>query len=260
MRSMAIPFVLACLVAAPAAADVTIVSTASGKAAMIDLGGKQTMRLKGNKLRFDSARGDNETSMILDIDGQRMVMLDAKKKEATVVPIAQIQEKVVKVSPGEVKISVTPTAETKTVAGLSCKVHNVSVAVPFTMGGNAEMAMTMSMTGPACLSKEAPGQAEFAHFWAQAAEKGFIMGDPRALQGPGGAQQRSLTQAYRAMTDIGIALEQSMTIGATGEGPMAAIMNRMGKMTITTVVDSIQAGDLAADIFEIPAGYKVKQN
>ena len=45
-----------------------------------------------------------------------------------------------------------------------------------------------------------------------------------------------------------------------GDGPMAGMMNKMGKMTITTVVDSVQAGDLAADLFEVPAGYKVKQN
>ena len=61
-------------------------------------------------------------------------------------------------------------------------------------------------------------------------------------------------------TDAGMALEQVMTMSASGEGPRAAIMNRMGKLTITTVVDSIQAGDLAADLFEIPAGFKVKQN
>jgi len=258
MRSTALTFLLASLVAVPAAADVTIASTQTGKMAMVDLGGKQTMRVKGNKMRIDTTRGDKQTSMILDVDGLRMVMLDATKKEAVVVPIAKVQENVAKVSTGEAKIKVTPTAETKTVAGMSCKVHDVSVTVPFNMGGGGDMAM--AITGPACLSKGAPGQAELAHFWVQAAEKGFVVGDPRSLQGPGGAQQRSMIQAYRAMTDLGISLEQAMTISATGEGPMAAIMNKMGKLTISSVVDSIQTGDIDATLFDVPAGFKVKQN
>ena len=90
-----------------------------------------------------------------------MIALDAKKREATITSQAKLQEVLGKTSTGEVKASVTPTAETKTIAGISCKVHNVSVEVPFSMGG-PEMQMALVMAGPACLSKDAPGYADYA--------------------------------------------------------------------------------------------------
>ena len=161
MRSTALPFVLACLVAAPAAADVTVTATTSGKAPMVgDLSGTQTTRIKGNRMRMDMTQGDKETALILDFDGQRMIALDSKKREATITPQAKLQEVLGKTSTGEIKASVTPTAETKTIAGISCKVHNVSVEVPFSMGG-PEMQMALVMAGPACLSKDAPGYADY---------------------------------------------------------------------------------------------------
>ena len=83
MRSTALPFVLACLVAAPAAADVTVTATTTGKAPIVgDLTARQTTRIKGNKMRIDSVQGDKETAIILDIDGQRMITLDAKKQRS----------------------------------------------------------------------------------------------------------------------------------------------------------------------------------
>ena len=66
----------------------------------------------------------------------------------------QAQEVLGKTSTGEIKASVTPTAETKTIAGFPCKVHNVSVEVPFSMGG-PEMQMAL-VAGPACLSRTRP--------------------------------------------------------------------------------------------------------
>ena len=63
MRSTALPFVLACLVAAPAAADVTVTATTTGKAPMVgDLNGTQTTRIKGNRMRIDSVHGDKATA------------------------------------------------------------------------------------------------------------------------------------------------------------------------------------------------------
>src|SRR5690242_19720855 len=76
MRSLALPVVLACLVAAPAAADVTVTSTTSGKIPMGgDLAGTQVTRIKGNKMRMDMTQGDRQTAIILDVDGQRMISL-----------------------------------------------------------------------------------------------------------------------------------------------------------------------------------------
>jgi hypothetical protein len=260
MRSTALPFVLACLVAAPAAADVTVTATTTGKAPVVgDLAGSQTTRIKGNRMRIDSVQGDRATALILDIDGQRMITIDDKKREATIMPAAKLQETLNKTSTGEIKASVTPTAETKTIAGMSCTVHNVSVSVPFSMGG-PEMQMALVMAGPACLSKEAPGFADYQRLYTAIAEKGFVLGDPRSAQGPGAAMAKGMTSFQKTMAAAGVALDQNLHAELKGEGPMAGIMGKMFKIDSGHVVTKIETGDIDAAVFEVPAGYKVKQN
>ena len=260
MRSTALPFVLACLVAAPAAADVTVTATTSGKAPVVgDLQGTQTTRIKGNRMRIDMTQGDRETAVILDVDGQRMIVIDAKKKEASITSAAKLQEAMSKTSTGDIKANVTPTAETKTIAGLSCKVHNVSVEVPFAMGG-PEMQMALVMSGPACLSKDAPGYADYVRLYTTVAEKGFILGDPKQAQGPGAAMARGMANFQKTMAAAGLALDQNMHAELKAEGPMAGIMGRMFKIDSGHVVTKVDTADVDAAIFEVPAGFKVKQN
>jgi hypothetical protein len=261
MRSTVSTFVLAAsLLAAPAAADVTVSSNTTGKAPVVgDLAGTQTIRIKGNKMRIDSAQGSRETAVILDVDGQRMILLDAKKKEASITPVAKLQEVMGKSTSGEVKASVKPTGETKTVAGMTCKVHDVSVAVPFSVGG-PEMAMALVMTGPACLSKDAPGYADYVRLYTTIAEKGFIFSDPKGAQGPGAAMAKGMANLQKTMAEAGVALEQNMHAELKGDGPMAGMMGKMFKFDSGGVVTKIETGDVDAALFEVPAGYKVKQN
>jgi len=40
---------------------------------------------------------------------------------------------------------------------------------------------------------------------------------------------------------------------------MAAVFSKMGNMTMTTRVDSVEVGPLADDLFAPPAGYKLNQ-
>ena len=261
MRSTAFTFVLASLLAAPAAADVTVSSNTTGKAPVIgDLAGTQTIRIKGNKMRIDSAQGGRETAVILDVDGQRMINIDAKKKEAVVTPVAKLQEVMGKSTGGEVKASVKPTAETKTIAGMTCKVHNVSVEVPFSMGGGPEMQMALVMSGPACLTKDAPGYADYVRLSPTVAEKGFIFGAPKGAQGPGAAMAKGMANFQKSMAEAGVALDQNMHAELKAEGPMAGMMGRMFKIDSGSVVTKIETGDVDATLFDVPAGYKVKQN
>jgi hypothetical protein len=260
MRSTALALLLACLVAAPAAADVTVTATASGKGPMgVDMGGTRTTRIKGNRMRMDMTRGDKQTAIIFDFDGQRMIALDENKHEATITSQARLQEALGKTSTGEIKASVTPTAETKTIAGFSCKVHNVSVEVPFSLGG-LEMQMVMVVAGPACLSKDAPGYADYQRLFTTIADKGWILGDPRGAQGPAAAMAKGMASFQRTMVAAGMSLEQTVHMELKGEGPMAGMMGRMFKIDEGHVVTKIETGDLDAALFDVPAGYKVKQN
>ena len=45
----------------------------------------------------------------------------------------------------------------------------------------------------------------------------------------------------------------------SGEGPMAGIFAKMGNISMTQSVQSVETGALAADLFAPPAGYKIKE-
>ena len=49
-----------------------------------------------------------------------------------------------------------------------------------------------------------------------------------------------------------------MQIKMGGSGPMAAIMARMGSVSFSSVVDSVETDSLSDDLFSPPAGYKLK--
>jgi hypothetical protein len=252
MRLTAFCCVLACTCAAPAAADLTITSTTAGKMMVMNLGGESMTRIKGNKMRIDQTKDGNTLSTIIDIDGQRMISLDSKKKEATVMSLGALQEGMGKITGGDVKVKLTPTAETKQVAGYSCKVHDIGIAFPFNPSGKEgdanDMQMAMVMSGPTCLSKDAPGFEDYQRVYRAAAK------------GPGASQARALASLYRSMAEAGMPLDQQLTIGLEGNNPMVGMMNKMMKSNMTSTVTKIETGEVAADLFDVPPGYKVKQN
>ena len=55
----------------------------------------------------------------------------------------------------------------------------------------------------------------------------------------------------------GIAYESNVQVKMSGSGPMAGLLARMGNVTMNTVVDSVETGSVAADLFAPPAGYKL---
>jgi hypothetical protein len=121
------------------------------------------------------------------------------------------------------------------------------------------MDLTMVLTGTVCLSTTAPGLADYQNFYKAAADSGFIFGDPRSTKSPvGAAQAKAYAELTRKMAEAGMALESHVSIDASGDNPMAGMFAKLAKSDITTTVTQVVAGDVPADGFEIPAGYKVK--
>jgi hypothetical protein len=146
--------ILATTFAMPAVADVTVNQKTTGKGAIgAAASGDSVQYLKGSKMRIDQTRGDDETSMIIDADAQRMVSLNHKKKEAEIYDMARMAADMQKIQSSDIKASVTPTSQTRQIAGQTCTVHNIEIEIPMAMGNNA---MSMVMSGPACLVKNAP--------------------------------------------------------------------------------------------------------
>jgi hypothetical protein len=69
-----------------------------------------------------------------------------------------------------------------------------------------------------------------------------------------------MAQMYSEFAKLGgIPVETDMDMRASGEGPMAALMSKMGAVETTTVIDSVETGPIDDALFQVPADYKIKQ-
>ena len=250
---------LAC--AATASADVKMVAQMSGKMMGMNPSGETVTYIKGNKMRTDQTMGGNQLSTIMDVDAGELISINHKKKEAEIWSVTDLAQTMrdTGIAASGVDVKVTPTGESKEIAGYKAAGHDMSVSVASEMGGpGSGMKMTVNISGPAFLSTTAPGAKDYAAFYTAAAEKGFFFGDPRAAKAqPGNA--KGMMALYRTMAEKGIPLESRQIIKLSGDGPMAGLFAKMGNGEISSTVTSVSADPLADDLFTVPAGYKVKR-
>ena len=246
--------------AAPAFADVTVKSTGSGKGLGMGADMTTTTYIKGNKMRTDAVMGDRTISMIFDVDAQRLYSFDSKKKEADVWDMQAFGANMNQtVDTSGMKSSIKPNGQTRQIAGKTATGYDMEMSVPAMMGGKSGMKMTMLLTGPIWIVKGAPGTAEYINFYKGAAEKGWIFSDPRGAKGNPG-QAKAMAEMYKQLAATGgIPYEQEMNFKMTGDGPMAGMLAKMGNISMTNTVTSVDTNTLAADLFAVPAGYKVKE-
>jgi hypothetical protein len=163
------------------------------------------------------------------------------------------------VDTSEMKASVKANGQTKDIAGKTATGYDMTITMPTTMGGKDGMKMTLTLAGPLWVVKGAPGTAEYNNFYKAAVEKGWIFSDPRGAKGSP-AQAKALPPMYKDLAATGgIPDEMEMTIKMSGDGPMASMMAKMGNITSTSTVQSVDTATLAADLFAVPAGYKIKE-
>jgi hypothetical protein len=246
---------------APAFADVTVKSTITGKGMGMSGSMPSVTYIKGNKMRNEVTSGDTTRVSIFDLEAQKMYVLDLKKKEADVVDMARMSGEISKaVQIDEMKSSLKPNGKTKTVSGKSATGYDMEVTLPATMGGpGSGMKMIVNMTGPVWIVKGGAGVQEYLAFYKNAVDKGWFFSDPRAAKAQPG-QAKAMAEMYRQMAATGgIPYEQEMNIKITGDGQMAAVFAKMGSITSTTTVESVESGALAADLFAVPAGFKLKE-
>lgn len=256
-RTFCISALCLCM-ASPALADVTVTSQVTGKGIAKGGAGQSVTYIKGLKMRADTTSGNDAMSTIMDLDGQKFISLDHKKKEALVFDMAEFRQIVDKgMKGGAVDASLKPNGQTKDVAGKSCTGYDVAVTMPLAAGEGAEMKMVL--TGPVYIAKGAPGTEDYKKFYLAAAEKGFIASDPRQAKGAP-QQTKGMTELYKSIADSGgIPYFMEMAMKIDGGGPMAGMMNRMmGGAAFSNTVTAVSTDAIAADRFDIPAGYKVK--
>ena len=248
--------VLAC--SAPAYADVTIKQTVSGKGLAMPASAMSTTYIKGDRMRTDFVDGDRIRTTIYDVEGQKMYIFDSKKKEADVWDMAAFGDEIGKnVDPSSVKGSFKANGQTKSVSGKNASGFDLNVEMRAAAAGGRDLSMNVVLAGPVWIVKGGPGTADYQHFYKSAVDKGWIFTDPRAAKAQPG-QAKAMAEMYRQVVSAGgIPYETTFDISMSGEGPLAALMAKMGHSTMNSAVDSVETGALADDLFAPPAGYKL---
>ncbi|MDH4064079.1 MAG: hypothetical protein OEW19_06740 [Acidobacteriota bacterium] len=249
---------LALLVTVPAWADVTIKQTNAGKGMGMSGTMASTTYLKGMKMRTETVTGDTTRISIFDVQNQKMYMFDSKKKEVDVWDMQAFTAEMSKsVDTSAMKGTVKPNGQTKQIAGRTASGYDMEISMPTTLGGAGGPSMTVRLVGPMWVVKDAPGTKEYMDFYRAAVDKGWIFSDPRAAKGSPG-QAKAMAEMYRQLAETGgVPYETEMDVKMDGEGPMAAMMAKMGGMSMTSTVQSVETGPLSDDLFTPPAGYKL---
>ncbi len=250
--------VLAVAIAAPAYADVTLKQTSTGKGLGMSGTTNATTFIKGSKMRTDTVLGDKTQSIIFDLDAQKMYMFESKKKDADVYDMAAFSKEIgVNVDSSNMKVSMKPNGQTKQIAGLATTGYDLEIIVPASMAGNKDMKMTITMSGPLWIAKGAPGTADYTGFYKAAVEKGWIFSNPQVAKAQPG-QAKAMAEMYNQLAAAGgIAYESDMQMKMSGDGPLAALFSKMGNVSFTNTITSVETGTLADDLFAPPAGYKL---
>ena len=265
MNRICLSLLLSIAVVLPAYADVTIKMTTGGKGMGMSASTTGTTYIKGNKMRSDLQMGNRTQSTIFDLDAQKMYVFESGKKEADVWDMAEFGKQIgMNIDAEKMKTSIKPNGEKKPFGNLTGDGYNMEVSVPAALGNNKDMTMTVTLSGPVWIVKDAPGAAEYNAFYKAAVEKGWIFGDPRAAKGQPG-QAKAMAEMYRQFAEIGgIAYESDIQIkmgmadasGGPG-GLMAGMLAKMGNVSTQTKVEDVQTGTVADDMFAPPAGYKL---
>ena len=242
----------------PAFADVALKQTTRGKGLGFSGETTGTTYIKGNKMRSDLVMDGKTQTTIFDLDAQKMYSFDSKKKEADVWDMQALGAEISKsVDISAAKASLKPNGQTKQIAGQTANGYDMDVTMQAALGGNKEMMMSVTTTGPVWIAKGAPGASDYVGFYKAAAEKGFIFSDPRAAKAQPG-QAKAMAEMYKQIADIGgIAYETDMQMKMGGSGPMA-LFGRLGNVSLNTVVTGVETTPLPDDLFAPPAGYKLK--
>lgn len=250
--------VLALIVALPAWADVTIKQTSTGKGLGMSGTMAGTTYIKGMKMRTETVSGDTTRVTIFDVETQKMISFDNKKKEADVWDMQALSAEVSKnVDTAGMTSSIKPNGQTREIAGRKAAGYDMEISMPTTMGGPGGPKMTVQLVGPMWVVKDAPGTKEYMAFYTAAVEKGWFFTDPRAAKGAPG-QAKAMAEMYKQLAETGgVPYATEMEIKMAGGGPMAGLMAKMGGMSMATTVESVEVGPVADDLFAPPAGYKL---
>lgn len=239
--------------ARPAAADVTVKATTTTEAMGRTMTAETTTYIHGGSMRVDTKMEGHVQITILNVDTRTFTILDPDAREATVTDAATRAGTAASTEGATVELS--PTGQSREIAGLTCEGYTLNVKMPMATG---QETVTMTMTGPVWVSKNAAGAQEYSAFLEKAAAAGLILGDPRAARAQP-EQAIGSSDVLEKLGRAGVPCGSDFRMSVSGTGPMAATMARMGGSQMKVETTAVSTAAVDPGLFEIPKGYSVRK-
>jgi|WetSurMetagenome_2_1015567.scaffolds.fasta_scaffold18074_2 hypothetical protein len=240
MKRIILVLAVLILTGATAFADVTMTTTMTVLTGPMTVDGTIVTSVKGTKVRMETRMMNQETTILADVATKQVFLLNPTTK--TLEPYNPQQNlSALPVDFGEVKVSITPSGQTKDVLGRTCQGFTMDLSIPMTINGET---LLLKMFGPMWVTKDGPGIPELQAFQKDSAALNLSLSP--VGQGP---QAKAMAEATKAVTAAGIGLEQQMTMSMEGSGQMAQALSQMGGMSMTVKVTNISVDTIPDEKF-----------
>ena len=246
----------------PLRADIRITQsrTVEGRAAVLmpDAGlPRVTIRIKGMKARTDVETYGDTVTTVTDVETQQVMLLRTGSNIAQVT----IPESVAAVGPWQtphIHIFLRLTGKSRMINGVSCDEHSFTMRIDMASVPNphvppeAMKGVTMLMNGSIWIGRPVPGAAEWMAFNKAALNSKLLS----AVTGV--ASEPWMDKLHEVSAAAGIPYLTEMTTRYEGSGPMMDVVEGIGDMKMVQRV-TVSTAPLAADLFELPARYKLEK-
>lgn len=254
MRALIVTCLL--LAAVPAAADLTLTASNSGKGLAALADGETVTYFKGVRMRSDWQHKNKSFSTLFDLDARRMIMLDHRKKTAEIMTLAELGEAIAPVDKEGVTVEFTELDDSREIAGRTCKHFRSEIRIP-DAGVEGGPTLDMTMGGDMWIAAETTGEEDYRNFYLAAAERGIFTSNPDVVEAQPG-QARGWALWYREMANAGVPCETETSFRYEGGGFMAKMLSKVGNVTIKSTVQEVSDAPIPDSTFEVPAEYEVK--
>jgi hypothetical protein len=210
-------------------------------------------------MRSDAVFGDRIVTSIYDLDAQKLYLFNSKKKQADVWDMAAFSQELSKaVNLSSLKTSLKKNGQTREIGGHEAVGYEVEASVESAMNGNPSMGtLTVNLQGPMWIVKASPGTADYSRFYKAAVDEGWVFIDPRAAKSQPG-EAKALADMYKQVAEAGgIPYEMDIQVQTNGSGPLGALMSKLGNISLSTVLVSVDTGSLPDALFLPPPDYKL---
>lgn len=228
---------------------------------------EMVMQIKGMKSRTDMDAMGQKTIIIADMAARKVYMLNPTARTAQEIEsAAPIDKAAAAAAAASVDASVKPTGQSRVINSWSCDEYTLKMSMSMADLAGAQMGqmppeaaemmkgLSMAMDGSIWVAKNGPGAAEFAAFTraALAANLSAVLSGAANKSNPGLDRLMAATSQAQGLPCL---TEMNMTVDGTG--PIADMMKQSGAVKTSVTTTSISTDALAADLFAVPADYKI---